>query len=80
MAKGLFMQAKSKFNVLMTFSAAGRNLEHYPNDFLERAMKVCVTNSLLHLKLMTIKGRTRVEMNHKLHPICPSLDVVPIAP
>ena len=74
------MQAKSKFNGLLTFDAAGRNLDYYPNDFLERAIKVCVTNSLLHLKLMTMKGRARIEMAHKLHPICPTLDAVPIAP
>ena len=79
MAKELFMQAKSKLNSLLTFDPAGRNVEHYPNERLEKAMKVCVSNSLLHLKTMAMKGRCRVEMSCILHPACPSLDVTPIA-
>ncbi len=73
------MQAKDSFNALMTTEPSARCVEHYPNELLEQAMKVCVSNSLVPLRCLMMKGKCRVEISSKGTFATPLLDVVPLS-
>ena len=72
------MEAKDKLNSLMTTDANARNIEHLPNEKLEKIIKICVGNSLAPLKIQMYKGSCRIELSSKINPASPSIEVTKI--